>query len=493
MPPKNSATKSAKRKLPASIGEREEKKKIKYEVQNIRRQKLRARTPEEVKKVQAEKYPDGLKYCSKCGVKHSFYDFKSSKEVFDGLGPCKLTKKKKIMRDRTTEEVLRAKQEGFPLGAKFCDKCEIEYSLDQFRTDKRLIHCVGVCKKSYSEQRSNASKAMRQRSKAEIKSDQEAKYGNELAVATKCCYVCKKDLLLVNFHASLSERDAFRTLCKKCTSDAQKRQIQSLRERSEDEILETQRKLYGEFLEEPKCCSGCETLKHTSEFYDSSRTRDGFFYLCKECNLDRSNGHLALACSIINIIKEYLNCMVCDYDDYRALQFAHLPGTVKLRDLSGKPINPSQLTHRGIQAFFEEVIGKCTLKCACCHVEETYHDQQRARTKAPTEEQKEKKDWVTKEKLRRSRCLDCPRLVEEEKPFIFDFDHRPGVIKTANISAMQANPPYSIADIRNEVFLCDLRCKNCHWIVTSERHTIHKTLKGVFKKSIIDIICLYFK
>lgn len=388
MPPKKFPNKSPKRKLSTSTGELEEKRKIKNKDQNIRRQKLNARTTEELKKIQAEKYPDGLKYCRQCGVKHSFSDFKVSKNVSDGLGPCKLTHEKKRMQDRTTEEVLKAQREGFPSGTKLCVKCGIEHPLDQFEIDKRLVHGVGRCKKSRSEQRSNASKAKRQRTKAEIKYAQEKKYGTELEVATKRCYICREDFKLANFWINRSQTDGHNAACKRCTSATTKMYIQSLKDRSEDEILETRRKLYGDFLEEPKWYSSCETLKHTSKFCDSSRTRDGFFYLCNDCNQERSYERLDVFYLIINIVKEYLNCSICDYADCRALQFAHLPGTIKPKGSNGKPIDPSGLVVRGIQVFFNEAIKNCSLKCACCHAEETYHDQQVARTKISTEEKK---------------------------------------------------------------------------------------------------------
>lgn len=62
-----------------------------------------------------------------------------------------------------------------------------------------------------------------------------------------------------------------------------------------------------------------------------------------------------------------------------------------------------------------------------------------------------------------SPCVDCG----ENNPIVLEFDHVRGV-KKANISDM-SRASYSIATIKEEIDKCEVRCANCHRIVTHER------------------------
>jgi hypothetical protein len=51
---------------------------------------------------------------------------------------------------------------------------------------------------------------------------------------------------------------------------------------------------------------------------------------------------------------------------------------------------------------------------------------------------------------------------------VLDFDHRPGAAERTDVMAM-VKEGFSIAKLEEEIAKCDVRCRNCHAIVTLER------------------------
>jgi len=51
---------------------------------------------------------------------------------------------------------------------------------------------------------------------------------------------------------------------------------------------------------------------------------------------------------------------------------------------------------------------------------------------------------------------------------VLDFDHRPGSAKRYDVMRM-VRDGYSIRIISEEIAKCEVRCRNCHAIVTLER------------------------
>lgn len=90
-------------------------------------------------------------------------------------------------------------------------------------------------------------------------------------------------------------------------------------------------------------------------------------------------------------------------------------------------------------------------------------DKVKARTKRRNKNQKHKNKkfvaWVKK----RSCCVDCG----EGNPIVLDFDHVIGE-KVMNVSDM-ARTGYSIETIMDEIDKCEVRCSNCHRIITAKR------------------------
>lgn len=62
-----------------------------------------------------------------------------------------------------------------------------------------------------------------------------------------------------------------------------------------------------------------------------------------------------------------------------------------------------------------------------------------------------------------SKCIDCG----ESNPVVLDFDHVKGE-KLMNISDM-SNRGYRFETIEKEMGKCEVRCANCHRIITTKR------------------------
>jgi hypothetical protein len=64
--------------------------------------------------------------------------------------------------------------------------------------------------------------------------------------------------------------------------------------------------------------------------------------------------------------------------------------------------------------------------------------------------------------LENSACADCGI----SEPWVLDFDHIAD--KTAGVSRM-VNQGYALDTIKLEIAKCEIRCANCHRIITAKR------------------------
>ena len=66
--------------------------------------------------------------------------------------------------------------------------------------------------------------------------------------------------------------------------------------------------------------------------------------------------------------------------------------------------------------------------------------------------------------LREHPCADCG--ITDIR--VLDFDHRPGQHKRKDVMVM-VKEGFSLTKLQEEINKCDVRCRNCHSIVTLER------------------------
>ncbi len=90
-------------------------------------------------------------------------------------------------------------------------------------------------------------------------------------------------------------------------------------------------------------------------------------------------------------------------------------------------------------------------------------DTVKARSKVRNKSQKKKNRRFVAWVKSRSCCVDCG----EDNPVVLDFDHVVGE-KVMNISDM-ARTCYSRDTLMDEIDKCEVRCSNCHRIVTAKR------------------------
>lgn len=74
--------------------------------------------------------------------------------------------------------------------------------------------------------------------------------------------------------------------------------------------------------------------------------------------------------------------------------------------------------------------------------------------------------WVRSLKIGKS-CVDCAWVCTEDNYPAFDWDHRPGEVKSFGIAQFGWSRGREVA--LAEIAKCDLRCKNCHAIITHQR------------------------
>jgi hypothetical protein len=72
------------------------------------------------------------------------------------------------------------------------------------------------------------------------------------------------------------------------------------------------------------------------------------------------------------------------------------------------------------------------------------------------------KAWMRKIKLL-SGCVDCGYA---DNAVALQFDHKPGTTKSFNLSS---RPNLSRDRLNEEIKKCDVRCANCHAVITERR------------------------
>ena len=86
-----------------------------------------------------------------------------------------------------------------------------------------------------------------------------------------------------------------------------------------------------------------------------------------------------------------------------------------------------------------------------------------------------------------SECVDCG----ESNAVVLEFDHVRGV-KKSNVSDM-ANQSYSFKTIQEEIDKCEVRCANCHRIVTHERRQEEKeSVEQIQEEMALDQLSMNF-
>lgn len=107
-------------------------------------------------------------------------------------------------------------------------------------------------------------------------------------------------------------------------------------------------------------------------------------------------------------------------------------------------------------------IDKCEVRCANCHRKKTI--ERKLEKKIPNSRAYiSPKQILVRNFLLEHSCVDCG----ESDPILLEFDHVRGT-KLGSVKTM-AKSKSSVEDIFTEIAKCEIRCVNCHRIITAKR------------------------
>ena len=447
--------KNAETKSPTSREEVDkETKRPRPKPKKKRRTTRPLKSDDDIKATQISKYGDlatAKKKCPHCPEAKPLSEFGIARVRPDGLTTnCKKHKKMKAI---VVEKPL------VPVGMKKCLDCPEPRPVSEFGVDSdNRLRCVvhtAMRRRVYDEKYMQKQRA---RTPEEIKSIQIELYGNG-ANAKKQCHECRKDVLLTDYGEDMINGDGLKFNCQICCKEGHAAWRESNKKRSAEEVIELQLNLYGP--ESQKVCLQCTKMCDLSEFGIAPDLTDGLKTKCLVCTKENAAKRAAVARPLFDQLKAK-PCAECnECFPPAAMDFAHLPGTTKYRTKNGTTMQPGTMgrLHPETDAFKEE-LRLVRLLCANCHAIETYTTLKHKKPRTPMLQKGY--DIVNGIKRDRGYCIDCKRPVIPGFEFMFDFDHRPGVVKINRVANMIKQHVKVIA----ETAKCDLRCKNCHRIVT---------------------------
>jgi len=125
-----------------------------------------------------------------------------------------------------------------------------------------------------------------------------------------------------------------------------------------------------------------------------------------------------------------------------------------------------------LTSFYLEIEARRAAREGRSHYHYPCRECQSARAR---ESRRGRQDFIDSIKLAKG-CADCGTRLPH--PEIYDFDHKPGVIKARPVSAFLTSG--SMDELVAEIAKCDVVCANCHRIRTRQRPSVTsgKTRKG---------------
>ena len=213
-------------------------------------------------------------------------------------------------------------------------------------------------------------------------------------------------------------------------------------------------------------CKHCGHIKPEDQFKSSVARRQTLTKWCQTCrqSLARTQINPTTATGKCKARWEEWKaknpCIVCGESDPQLIEADHLRD--KVHDCSN---NRYWSNHGGVPAL-ENELTKCQSLCRWCHALKSDHE--RGTTTNVTKLKRQA--IIAAEKLRRGKCLRCPRRVTLETCCAFDFDHRDASTKVIDISDLvYRSQVFFDQHIKSELKACDMLCCNCHKKVTIAR------------------------
>jgi hypothetical protein len=213
-------------------------------------------------------------------------------------------------------------------------------------------------------------------------------------------------------------------------------------------------------------CKNCARIQPEDQFKSSVARRQTLTKCCETCRQSKARSQInpTTAKGMCRVRWEEWKtnnpCVICGENDPQLIEADHL------RD---KVYSCSQsdywACHGGVPAL-ESELGKCQSLCCWCHRLKTKRERDTTKRKDRTK----RRAIINAEKLRRGKCLRCPRRVTSETCCAFDFDHRDASTKVINIgNIVKKSQAFFDQHIDSEMKACDMLCCNCHKKVTIAR------------------------
>jgi len=213
-------------------------------------------------------------------------------------------------------------------------------------------------------------------------------------------------------------------------------------------------------------CNGCGHIKPEDQFKSSVARRQTLTKWCQTCLQIRSRSDINPTTNKGKCKARWEEwkaknpCVVCGENDPQLIEADHL------RDKVHKCSDASYWACHGGVTALEKELKKCQSLCCWCHRLKTKRERGTQRQKSRLK----RRAIINTEKMRRGKCLRCPRRVTLETCCAFDFDHRDASTKVIRLSRIvYRSQSFFDQHIKSELKACDLLCCNCHKKVTIAR------------------------
>ena len=213
-------------------------------------------------------------------------------------------------------------------------------------------------------------------------------------------------------------------------------------------------------------CKQCGHIKPEDQFKSTHCRRQTLTALCQTCRQTQSRSHVNPTTAKGKCKARWEEwkaknpCVVCGESDPQLIEADHLRDKVH-------PCSTHSYwaCHGGVPAL-ESELTKCQSLCCWCH--RLKSDRERGTLKRKS--RLKRRAIINTEKLRRGKCLRCPRRVTLDTCCAFDFDHRDESTKVIHLSHIVKKPQaFFDQHIDSELKACDLLCCLCHKKVTIAR------------------------
>lgn len=483
----------------------------------------------------------------------ALYDEAAEKQKDKEYAGEEMRKRTKVFADRSYEELMRARNENYPDGSKFCTYCQGEQTLDHWSLVKTRPDTFGDrCKIDLADRRKEKKDQLAPRLPSppqvslEVLALRKTKYPNGL----KRCVPCNGDYPFDHFSNNASN---------KCGLGYCKLRLKTLK-------LENRKaKLIGTFVPVVKmrstkvgeeiCCS-CREQKPLNQFPphaiknlskanvdvksvkaeanevdisdsqgEKKKKKKNYGLQCSECEKERYKGYRCRFEQLTLKLKtECGKCENCGYSNIDGLELVYRAGSPRRRNKNGSTMIPSNFWCWTREKFLNE-FKLMKIICRCCAQEERLVTRVNNRTKPRDRSQLMRQNFVEQTKLAIAKCCDCEKKVELHNLGSFEFDHlltedgcadndfnvyenvedakeekqdrkKHKTVPRITVAYLTSSAArFSLDKIKEEMDKCVLRCCNCRLISYKKQLAAKRILSQEIKltKSLTDLVCVYFQ